>query len=150
MSTYAINLNNGAATSFDNYGFTSFCKGTDGKYYGIKADGIYLLEGADDNGTPIDWSVGMGRLSFGSNRRKSMKCAYAQLSANEISYVKVTTPSGAIYRYPVRLAGEEMITRRYNIALGLRDTYYDISLDGQGQAVLDAFELVETQSIRRI
>ena len=42
----------------------------DGKYYGASSDGLYLLEGSDDAGAPIDASFGFGQLDFGTPQVK--------------------------------------------------------------------------------
>lgn len=148
MTTYAVNLS-GASTQFANYGFDSFCHGPDGKYYGIKADGLYLLEGTTDEGVEIPWSAGQGRIGFGSNALKMMPNAYASIASANPTELVVSGEAGE-YVYESRSSSEHLKTQRYDLGKGLRENYYDLTLRGVGSATLDAFEVVEINSKRRI
>ena len=56
-----INTKTGAVSEYDNYDFNSFCE-FNGVSLGCRADGIYELDGADDDGTDIDAYVKWGFL----------------------------------------------------------------------------------------
>ncbi len=56
-----INTKTGAVSEYNNYDFNSFCEFND-KILGCRADGIYELDGADDNGVDIDAYVKWGFL----------------------------------------------------------------------------------------
>lgn len=148
MTTYAINLATQATTTFDNYAFDSFCKGPDGKYYGIKADGLYLLEGSTDGGAEIAWSAGLGRVNFGSNAVKLMSDAYAAVASAERVELVVSAKDEE-YIYPADTSSETLQTQRIKLGRGLRENYYDLTLQGIGSITLDDFELPEIKSQRR-
>jgi len=58
---FALNLSHFGVTEYNNYPFNSFCdyRGT-GIYIGASEDGIFLLDGEDDNGVKIDAAIQVG------------------------------------------------------------------------------------------
>ena len=62
-------------SQYDNYDFNSLCRIGD-RYFGARDDGVYLLEGEDDAGQPIDSAVRSMMLDFGSARQKRVTSAY--------------------------------------------------------------------------
>lgn len=78
----------GLHTNFD---FNSFCVHR-GHAYGCKEDGIYLLEGADDDGKKIHTGVRMGPHNFGIDTYKRLRTL--RLAAIGGATVRVTTGEG--------------------------------------------------------
>ena len=58
---FAMNLSHFGVTEYENYPFNSFCdyRGT-GIYIGASEEGIFLLDGEDDNGVKINAAIQMG------------------------------------------------------------------------------------------
>ena len=58
---FAMNLSHFGVTEYENYSFNSFCDyhGT-GTYVGASEEGIFLLDGDDDNGVKINAAIQMG------------------------------------------------------------------------------------------
>lgn len=81
-----------AFTTYRNFPFNSFCE-IDGHYYGATDEGIYLLEGDDDAGEPIEARVRGGLSDMGTGRLKRMEALYWGLSADGQMLVKVVTTS---------------------------------------------------------
>jgi hypothetical protein len=71
---WIMNVRTNGFGRFTNYGFNSFTE-LDGKYYGCTATKIYLLDGLDDDGTPIDMSVTTGNHDFGTDYLKILEDA---------------------------------------------------------------------------
>jgi len=83
---YAVNISNAETTRYLNYNFDSIVRLV-GQYYGVRADGLYLLEGSDDNGTPIDAKIKTKDIDFGTSRHKRVPYMYLDTE----SQTKVTT-----------------------------------------------------------
>ena len=150
MTTLNTNLATKASTTLTNYSFDSFCRAPDGKYYGIRADGLYLLEGATDDTAEIAWSVGLGKVNFGSRALKLLPVAYAGVSGANLTELVVTTEGGESYIYPARACSESLKTQRFDLGKGLRENYYNLTLQGVGAATLDDFEILDIKSKRSI
>lgn len=72
---YAINISSAETTMYTAYDFSHIVRlGND--YYGVKSDGLYLLEGADDNGTPISSKIKTSMMDFGTAKHKRVPYMY--------------------------------------------------------------------------
>ena len=58
-----LNTKNLAVTEYEGFNFNSFAF-FKGVYLGANDEGIFVLDGESDNGTPIDWSWKTGALDF--------------------------------------------------------------------------------------
>lgn len=72
---YAINISSAETTEYTGYGFDYMIK-LAGSYYGVKPDGLYLLEGADDDGTAIDGKIKTSMMDFGTALHKRVPYMY--------------------------------------------------------------------------
>ena len=146
MTTYAINLATGASTRYDNYDFDSFCCGQDGKYYGIKADGIYLLEG------DVDATIDLGEMDFGTSLQKRLVNAYVSASCAAPLQMSVQAGGGAAYNYQARTSSDPMKTHRIDFGKGLKANYFSITITnpGAGDFAVDAVEILINNNTRRI
>lgn len=142
MTTLSVQLDTAAATRYSDYGFDSFCKGPDGRYYGIKTDGLYLLEG------DVEGTVDFGDLNFGTTAMKALQPAYVSASSPEPLTLIVTDESGE-YEYQARTSSETVDTHRFDTGKGLKANYFTLKLRGTGFAV-DALEVAAIPLSRRI
>lgn len=79
-------------TSYSNFPFNSFCE-LAGHYYGATDTGLYLLEGDDDAGEPIEARVRGGLSDMGTGRLKRMQALYLGYRADGPLMLKVVTTS---------------------------------------------------------
>lgn len=144
MTTYAVNQN-GATTRYGNYGFDSFCKGPDGRYYGIKADGLYLLEGTTDS------TIDFGDLNFGTSALKAILPPYVACGSDDKLMLTVTQ-NEVDYDYLSRGYDATMKVQRFDVGKGLRSNYFGVKLsniDGS-DFTIDAVEVPAKPLSRRI
>jgi hypothetical protein len=144
MSVWALNLDVNGSTRYENYDFNSFAV-IDGVAYGAKSDGIYRLEGPDDNGTDIAARVNFGNLSFGSMARKALPYVYAGVASNGKLVLKVVA-DGQTFLYTVRDNTEMLKAHRFEPGRGLRASYYDLELQNEGGSAFD-LSSIEFQTI---
>lgn len=144
MTTFAVN-ENGATTRYSDYAFDSFCKGPDGRYYGIKSDGIYLLEGA------VDSHVDCGDISFGTSAMKKLAGAYVAV-ASEADMLLHVTENGKTFDYPSRPRRDDIGVHRFDVGKGLRANYFGIALSNTDSATftMDTVEVAAIPVSRRI
>ena len=80
---FCMNLS-GATTRYESYEFNSFMR-IGGKCYGANPEGLFLLEGEDDAGQPIEASFGFGQQDFGSPQLKTASYCYLGAAAGAMS-----------------------------------------------------------------
>ena len=148
---WVVNLSNKATSTFENYAFNSFAK-IGGRYFGVKSDGLYLLEGDTDDTLPIQASVSFGKQDFQSTNKKNMTRAYVGASSTGTLLLKITTGDGAEYIYAARDAAEFMRQQRFDVGRGLQSNYFTFELFNQAGCdfELDSVEFFAADFSRRI
>lgn len=134
-------LNEGAPSQYTNFPFNGFVQFA-GKYYGTAADGLYLLEGDDDAGTPIDVAVRTALMDFGTGKRKRIPEAYLAFAGDGTVVLKaiVTDDNGAQseHWYTATLpAGSQMHNGRVKLGRGLDSVYWQFELTNVDGSYLD-------------
>lgn len=147
---WVVNTENGGSTRYENYGFNSFAA-IDGVYYGAKSDGIYRLDGADDDGLPIQAMLSFGLQKFGTSAMKRVPNAYLGCSSTGRLFMKLLV-DGREYVYAARDYSEKMDTHRVDLGQGIRANYLEFELynsDGD-DFELESVEFVVAVLKRRI
>lgn len=132
-AVWVLNLRTGAAWRYENYAFSRFLRA--GQFsYGVREDGIYLLDGNDDAGDPIRASVDLGSNDFGTSMHKRAHTAYFTLDMSPGGidstgglYLRVTDDSGQSYMYAVK-PSERMNTAKVKLGRGLVANFFDLQL----------------------
>lgn len=128
---WVYHMDANGSTRYVGYDFSGFAKVGD-SYYGLKPDGLYLLEGSDDDGDPVTARVNFGSRSFGSMNRKSLPFVYVGMASSGKTYLKVIA-DGQTYTYAVRDNTEMMKSHRYELGRGLRAVFYEVELIADGE-----------------
>ena len=153
---YAAWLVNPATTGvsrYDNFPFNSFAERTDG-YYGAADDGIYRLEGDNDDGTRIDWSIKTGLYDFGERKTKRIPDVFLGVTTSGQLVLKVTADeqgarTEAWYNVVDHGAPDN---HRAKTGKGLRGVYWGfelVNVDGADVA-LDNLQLYPLTLSRRV
>lgn len=147
---WILNPNLVASTGLTGFAFNSFVKHK-GKYYGVGDGGIYELGGPNDNGVSINAFVGLPRLDFGTEQKKSVPYAYIGVTSENQMVLRVLV-SGTVYTYIARNATTEMAEQRVDIGKGLRSTYWQFELINEAGAdfELDTIKFMPVVLERRI
>lgn len=88
--TFATNLRTGELTAYDNFQFLGFGKLGDA-VYGLRADGLYLLGGDDDDGDPIACGFRLHKTAFGSDDQHFKRLISIYFGIDPLMPVSVTT-----------------------------------------------------------
>lgn len=118
---WVVNLDTGASTQYDDYGFNSFFE-YDGDEYGVTEDGIYKLNTDAAAGSLVDF----GRSDFGSPKLKRVPNVYIGASSDNELYLKVEA-DGSEYTYQARSYGD-MTNHRVDPGRGLKGVYWNFTL----------------------
>lgn len=139
----------GYVTHYSSYNFDAFAQ-IGGHYYGVAADGVYLLEGESDEGREITARIDFGTQKLSSAELKSIPAVYAGMASTQAATLVVGTRQGE-YRYVQRGYAPRLQTQRFDLGRGLRDTHYDFALEVPAAGLeLDNMEFGATKSTRRI
>lgn len=132
---WVVNTRSKASTRYDQYGFNSFAV-INGKQFGARTDGVYLLKGDDDAGAPITSGIALGQHDFGTQALKSIRAIYAGVSSRGVLFLRIKDGCSE-YTYRARRVDRDMRTQRFDPGRGLSANYFTFDLTSEA----DAFEL---------
>ena len=148
-TAWVINANTKAVSMYDEYPFHSLIP-HQGKFYGISDEGLFLLEGDDDDGSKIDAFVLTKKTDFGNTTLNRVPYVYAGADAPDGLTVAVHTDEGRFeYSAP---ATDGLQNTRAKIGMGLRSRFWQVELrnvDG-GDMTIESLEVMPTKQDRRI
>ncbi len=111
-------------TRYTNYPFEQIVR-WNGSYYGVASDGLYLLEGPDDDGTPIAWDFHTCDTDFRTHNHKTVGSVYASGRVAEGFTVKVVADKRTTYTYTYETPRDVFPqNHRQKFGKGLKATYY--------------------------
>lgn len=139
--TWALNAATAGTTRYENYNFNSFAK-VNGKFYGMKASGLYELAGPTDAGAPVRARVNLGNNSFGTSLQKSMSEAYVGVASDGAIVVKVVA-NDETYLYTARSSSDVMKTQRVEFGRGFKATFFELEI--QNSPAGGAFDLASIE-----
>lgn len=159
---YCVNLNHkprpGSApidetTRYTNFPFDRIVRFKN-SYFGVAADGLYLLEGTTDFATPaptaIPWAWRTGVTDFGSTFQKTVESIYfsGRLGAATVSVYAGESAANA-YSYP-EPSTTATRNHRQTLGRGLKSRYYAFGAAGTGVMELDDIDFSVGKHTRKI
>lgn len=148
---WVVNTLTGGSSMYEGFAFNSFGK-LDTAYIGCKSDGIYVLDGDDDDGTPIQASMSFGKTDMGSPHLQRMIKAYADVASTAPMALKITTGADE-FVYVARDFDEALTTQRFDVGRGLEARYFTFEIfntDGCDFSISNAAFLTNDIMHRRI
>jgi hypothetical protein len=141
-------------TRYTNFPFTHVVRYRN-SYFGVAADGLYLLEGTTDYDaaapTEIPWAFKTAMTDFGSPARKALVAAYfaGRMGPSMVVTMYEGDTNPVPYDYDVRL---DAAARNYRQRFGLGSdaVYYAVGAAGSQELSLDAIEFDIAKLSRRI
>lgn len=128
LFTWVINHNTGAPSRYENFDFDAFAViGQD--YLAARGDGIYLLDGDDDNGTDIDAIATIGRTDFDEPVLKRVTAAFLGLNSAGQAHLTIRTDQGITTGpYKLRQAATASTTERAKFRRGIKSRYWEFDI----------------------
>lgn len=137
---WVMNAASQGFSEYQNFPFNSLVE-ANGRYYGMSADGLYLLEGDDDAGEPIEAVVRTGLIDMGSHYLKGAHAAYVGYTSTGQMVLKVvTTDQGQKTEWWYELnpaTADEMRDGRVMLGRGLRARYWQFEIVNAAGADFD-------------
>ena len=145
---WTVNTDTNATTRYENYSFNSFA--TVGlRQFGVRKDGVYLLQGATDADQTIESGVALGKHDFGTQALKHIEAVYAGVSAAGQLFLRVGDGRSQ-YTYKARRVDADMRVQRFDPGRGLRANYFTFDLVSEGDFELDSVTFAVAAIKRRI
>jgi len=138
---WVVNSETFGATTYEGFDFESLCE-FGGKYYGAKADGIYLLEGDLDEAEFISARCKLGLLDFGTSALKNVREAYLGYRSSGALILKTVTGEKVERWYEFINTEGRFITERQKLGRGVKARYWQFELVNKDGA---DFELAEME-----
>jgi hypothetical protein len=154
---YALNLNHintdaavDEVTRYTNFPFTQIVR-YQGSYFGVAADGLYLLEGTTDNGDAIPWEFMTTLSDFKSPFLKTVVSAYfgGRMGPAATVHLQPGEDAAKTYSYATTRSDHAQ-NYRQKFGRGLDSRYFAVGASGTGTLELDNIELNIQKSNRRI
>jgi hypothetical protein len=154
LFTWVLNHNTGAPSRYENFDFDAFAViGQD--YLAARGDGIYLLDGDDDNGIGIDAIATIGRTDFDEPVLKRVTAAFLGLNSAGQAHITLRTDQGITSGpYKLRQSPTASTTERAKFARGLKSRYWEMDIEnadgGDLQVKTAEFETIVLGEKRRL
>ena len=142
--TLSINLSNMAVVQWCDYDFNSFCQIGE-NYYGSNENGIFLLDGDDDNGTNIDAFFELVLSDFGISNMKRIRSIYVGGEANGGLTLALKDDENNSRTYVLNLtSGNKQSSGKVNVGRDGQGRYWQTRIDNIGGAyfAIDAIEVL--------
>ena len=153
---YSINLTHSdpeatdEVTRYTNFPFERIVR-YQGSYFGMAADGLYLLEGNTDDGAPIEWALRTGTTDFGKSQKKNTASGYVGGRLGPSTTFTVLTGEKQENNYPYTTPrGSTAQNYRQKFGRGLDARYYAFQLEGDGELEIDDLDIEVVMRTRRI
>lgn len=157
---YSINLNhsnpeaNDEVTRYTNFPFTQIVR-YQGSYFGVAADGLYLLEGTTDHASPtpnaIPWAFKTATTDFKEPKQKTVGAAYFSGRLGPAAAITLYAGEGAGVAY-AHSTPRGALAQNYRqvFGKGVKARYYALGAAGTGTMELDGIEFDIHTLTRRI
>ena len=152
LFTWVINQNTGAPARYEAYGFDAFAV-MGQNYLGALGDGIYLLDGDDDQGTDIDAIATIANTNLDEPNLKRVTGAYLGVHASGQVHLTLRTDQGITSGpYRLRQSPDAQTTERAKFTRGIRSHYWQADMENTaGEDVkIDSLELEAEIVTRRL
>jgi hypothetical protein len=146
--TIVLNTELLGVTEFDGYDFKGY-GGVNGKNYGAQSSGIFLLEGDDDNGTPIQTTLISPKIDLNASIVERIREIWFAMEAD--GNMRVTLPlSTNTFSEVVEHIPTEIDEVRSVLPKGMKERYFQFTLDNVDGSVfhIDSIRLL-AEPIRR-
>lgn len=112
-----LNLYNKALTQFVEYNFNSFCE-FNGLVLGANEDGIYSLDGDDDDGSDIDAFFEVGPDQLGRANHKRLRRAYFTGEFEGDMTLTVKNDESNSRTYQAKPSNKTMLEHEFSVNIG--------------------------------
>ena len=125
-TVWVVNAQTNASSTYANYEFNSYAR-INGKYFGLRADGLYSLDAAADGLVPVVGTVDFGQQVFGDTAQARVHDVYIGVSTVGTMYLRVTA-NGQTYTYRSNRSNKNMTVQRVVPGKGIKANWLGFQL----------------------
>lgn len=148
----ALNTVNMSITEYLDYPFNSFAM-LNGKMLGANANGLYILEGDDDDGSAISAILRTVLHDFGDSILKRLRACYLGIKFTGKMIIKPVGEEEIVgLPTPITSSDTGYNIRRAKLGRGPKNTYWAVEISNNAGAdfTIDTIELEQMSTARRI
>lgn len=138
VEAWVVNTETQASSRYGGYGFRAFAM-TPWGAAGVAEDGLYLLEGADDAGLPVQGGIQVAARSFGTRQEKKIEAVYVAVAADQSLTLKVEA-DGEIHYYQAKGRTGRLGEQRFTPGKGTVDNFWTFTLLGDVPFEVESLE----------
>ena len=149
---FSMNIGRQALTTYENYAFNSFAK-YNGKFLGASDAGVFILTGADDDGTAINAVLRTGMTDFDTSYQKRASRLYLGYRADGDVTTRVITDETDVHGYLLHATSNAGLHGAHvPVGKGIKARYWQFELQNVAGAdfELDSLEVKPIVLRRRI
>ena len=133
---WVMNSENFAVTNYGNFKFTDMAQ-FGGNYYGVKEDGVFLLDGNTDQGVNIGARIATAAMEFGNSNMKTITQMYLGLRGDGNLVVKMISDEDEETWYQGTIVDTTLRTERLTGAKGQAGRYWQVKIVSNDSTKLD-------------
>lgn len=135
--TWVMNVSSEALTEYTNSSYNSYAR-FNNKHYAAGPSGLFEMDGDDDNGTDIAWTIRTGLHDDKNGYLKGLSELLMSVRFNGPIRVKVWTDDATYYEYTlVNFRNDVLHQVRVPTGKGMRSRYYRVELSGMNGAACE-------------
>ncbi len=138
---WVMDTTNFAVGRYDNYPFNSFAP-IDGKYYGANSNGLYLLEGDDDDGEEINAFARFGLNDMGTNANKRIRRAYLGIRNDGSVILKIVDDDGEAHYRQMDKTNTRINREFVNVGRSINSVYFQFEVENVGGADFEVSDIM--------
>lgn len=148
-NTWVVNIETGASSQYDSYGFNSFAVTSNGKQLACAEDGIYQVNDTISATDTVSTLIQFAKTNFGSGQSKYLHEVWIGGYSADKLIIKTVTEQGTFY-YTARSNTTSSNVNRVDLGKGVISNYWDITLTGTTELDLESLEFFPILTSRRI
>ena len=148
QKTIVMNTRNKAITEYTNYAYNSFCC-FNGEYLGASKNGIFGLDGPDDNGTDIDAHIKTATADVGRGSPKKLRDAWIVARKGLMTFTVIADETNE-FTYNADVVDSNLHEERVKVGRGIKGRGFSFILANVDGSNFDIDSIsVLTDNIRR-
>ena len=148
QAAFAVNILNGAVTTYDGFAFADIVRFGD-TYYAIGPDGIFELDPFTDD--TVEWEVHFGGGELETTAKARLTGGYVLVDTKEAVTAVVRTAEGYEGEFRLQQRNTQGLhTRRFTPARGVMARNWSVGLKGTGYVRIADLEVIGEESRRKV
>jgi hypothetical protein len=138
---WVVNLNTGAVSKYNNFGFTGYCV-VDETVYATMGNKLYSISGYSDATAEITKSFITGKIKTDSTYMLRLPNAYLGVDGEGAIDLKAVLGNDEEFQYSKEITNVAPDLLRFNLGRGLRSRMWEFEVHQKGDTVLEIESLV--------